>query len=304
MEDIRLFSPEDCQKEMVAQAEYAKLRLVCKQYNDIYSLQRPQTLSLFKDCSGESLCSLLKWLQGCKDSLQVLETTCRSPCFEAVLKAVASASSQLRIIDTDAISNNSVQLMAHCKLLTTCALSEPVVSPLDLSSLQVLPCLTKVVLQAGHFVNFHVLEHLTSLHLRWSSVESTHDCPCASKLQTLDLHYSGVELHHGGLSACQGLKSLHCVHSCVLSEQDADMLNSFSPETFQVPDNITTLTSLTKLTMQIPGTEELDVRCLYALKGLRDLSLLSTSLNAAIMCTLMENQTLVQNLTRLQLGLE
>ena len=281
-EDIRLFSTEDCQAVMRAQAEYIKLRLVCKQYNQIYNLQKHRSLSLFKDCAGDSLHSLLLWLQGCKNSLQMIETTCSSQCMESLLEATANSPCSLQIVDTDGINNRSVQLMAHCKLLTTCALSQPSVTPLNMLPLQALPCLSKLVLQAGNFINFQALAHLTSLHLRFSTVDSAEDCMCASKLQKLDLYHSRVEIHSGGVSACQGLKSLSSVESWVLSDKDANMLNtSFNPDTFQVPDSISVLTCLTQLATQVPAIaiEELDLRWLYSLKTLRDLNLLYTEVS-------------------------
>jgi hypothetical protein len=70
---------------------------------------------------------------------------------------------------------------------------------------------------------------------------------CVSKLQILELHYSGVEIHHGGLSAFHGLRSVSSVQSCMLSELDEDMLNSFSSDRFQIPVNTSALMRLTQL---------------------------------------------------------
>ena len=298
-DDICLFSAAGCQAAMEAQAEYMKLRLVCKQYNQIYNLQKPSTLSLFKHCDGDSLHSLLLWLQGCKTSLQVIETTCTSQCMESLLEAIANSPSSLQIVDTDGVSNRSVQLMAHCKLLTTCGLSEPSVTPLDVLPLQALPCLSSMVLQAGNFINFQPLAHLTSLRLRYSSVESAEDCMCASKLQKLDLYCSRIQIHHRGLSACQGLKALSCVEGRVPSEQDEDTLYT-SFDTFQVSENLSAVTCLTQLAMQVPAIGEPDMSWLYSLKTLRDLQLSSTGFEEGLICTLLSH-TLIQSLTNLQL---
>ncbi len=154
--------------------------------------------------------SLLQWLEGCKDSLQVIEAICIRGCVERLLEVVATSSCCFRIIDAGAVSNRSVQLMAQCRLLTTCGL---IVSPFEQLPRQALLCLSKLVLQAGKLINHHVLVHLTTLHLRWCSVESPEDSMCVSKRQMLELHHSGVQVHHCGLSAFCGLRSLSSVQS-------------------------------------------------------------------------------------------
>ena len=169
--------------------------------------------------------------------------------------------------------------------------------------LQALPYLSKLVLQAGNFINFQALAHLTSLRLRYSTVDSAEDCMCASKLQKLDLYHSRVEIHSGGLSACQGLKSLSSVESQVQSNKHENMLStSFNPDTFQVPDSISVLTCLTQLATQVPATAigKLDLRWLYSLKTLRDLNLLYTDVSLGLTYTSFTH-TMIQKIAKVQI---
>ncbi len=308
VKDIRMFSSEDCQAVMRAQAEYAQLRLVCKQYNNIY--EKPCSLSLFKDCAGDSLDSLLQWLEGCKESLQVIEAICSRECVERLLEVVTTSTCRLRILDVSAISNRSVQLMAQCRLLTACGLSCPIwdtASSFDLLPLQALPCLSKLVLQKGDFINLHVLAHLTTLHLNWCDVDCPEDSMCVSTLQILELQGSSVEMHHCGLSAFHGLRSLSSVHSGLLSDLYEDMLICSSAHRFQVPVNISALTCLTQLTMHVPGADQVDIHWLSKLKALRDLVLLLPSSNAALLAvtsSLLDSESTTHHLTRLQIVME
>ena len=206
IEDIRILSLEGCQTVMSAQAEYTRLRLVCSQYNEMYKLQKLRSLSLFKECEGESLCSLLAWLNHHTDSLQSLETTCGGASLDLILRAVAPC--PLKLVDIGNVGHATLQSVTNCHLLTSCAITIDV-PILDILPLQELPHLTNLFLQGGKFVNFQALMHLTSLYLLGARVESSSDSPCASKLSSLELHQASVaQLHHCGLSACQGLKSL------------------------------------------------------------------------------------------------
>ncbi len=113
--------------------KHFQLRLVCKQYH-----QKPCSLpaAVFRDCARELLESLLQWLEGCTDSLQVVDAICIRECMEGLLEIVATLTCTgiCRIIDTSAVSNRSVLLMAQCQLSTTCGLSDLSVSPFDLLS--------------------------------------------------------------------------------------------------------------------------------------------------------------------------
>ena len=202
--NVRILSLEDCQDVMLAQAEYARLRLVCSQCNEIYKLQKLRSLSLFKECEGEALCSLLAWLHCHRDSLQSLETTCGGASLDLILGAVAAC--PLKLIDVGNVEDATLQSVISCRLLTSCAITIDV-PILDIMPLQGLPRLTNLLLQGGRFVNFQVLVHLTSLYLLGARVESASDSPCASKLSNLELHHASIaQFHHCGLSACQGLK--------------------------------------------------------------------------------------------------
>ena len=309
IKDIRLLSLEECQDVMSAQAEYARLRLVCNQYNEMYNVQKPHSLSLFKDYTGESLGSLLAWLQRHKDSLHSLETTCSAASLDAILEACASSSSPLKLVDVGNVGYATLQSVTSFRLLTSCALT--IAGPiLDILPLQELPYLTKLLLQGGKFVNFQALLHLTSLKLLGARVEASSDSPCASKLSSLELHQASIALfHHRGLSACLGLKFLLCENSCMLADINTDRLVCI-PSTCLLPDSASVLTCLTKLSISTytPGVftddtadEDIDiaVTALSSFTALRELNVSCDDLN--LVTTLLNSQTCVQQLTRLQI---
>lgn len=63
--------------------KHFQLRLVCKQYHKkLFSLQA----AVFRDCAQELLESLLQWLEGCTDSLQVVEAICNQNAGKACLR--------------------------------------------------------------------------------------------------------------------------------------------------------------------------------------------------------------------------
>ena len=305
--DIRILSLEDCQDVMSAQAEYARLRLVCSQYNEMHKLQKPRSLSLFKKCEGESLCSLLLWLSRHKDSLQSLETTCGDASLDLILGAVASC--PLKLIDVGNVGDATLQSVTSCRLLTSCAITIDV-PILDILPLQGLPHLTNLLLQGGKFVNFQALVHLTSLYLLGARVESSSDSPCASRLSSLELHQASIaQFHHCGLSACQGLRSLFCENSCMLADVFTDRLLCI-PSTCLLPDNASLLTCLTKLTISTytPGVftehtadEDVDIHMttLSTITALRELKVSSDDVK--LVTTLLNSQACVQQLTRLQI---
>ena len=306
IDDIRILSLEGCQTVMSAQAEYTRLRLVCSQYNEMYKLQKLRSLSLFKECEGESLCSLLAWLNHHTDSLQSLETTCGGASLDLILRAVAPC--PLKLVDIGNVGHATLQSVTNCHLLTSCAITIDV-PILDILPLQELPHLTNLFLQGGKFVNFQALMHLTSLYLLGARVESSSDSPCASKLSSLELHQASVaQLHHCGLSACQGLKSLFCDNSCMLADNFADRLFCI-PGTCLLPDSASLLTCLTKLTISThtPGGVKHDadedmiirVATLSSITALCELMVSSDDVN--LVTTLLNSQTCVQHLTTLQI---
>ena len=305
--NVRILSLEDCQDVMLAQAEYARLRLVCSQCNEIYKLQKLRSLSLFKECEGEALCSLLAWLHCHRDSLQSLETTCGGASLEVILGAVAAC--PLKLIDVGNLEDATLQSVISCRLLTSCAITIDV-PILDIMPLQGLPHLTNLLLQGGRFVNFQVLVHLTSLYLLGARVESASDSPCASKLSNLELHRASIaQFHHCGLSACQGLKSLVCENSCMLADIATDRLCCI-PSTCLLPDSASLLTCLTKLTISTytlgastddTADDEVDIHLttLSSITALRELTVSSDDFS--LVTTLLNNQTCVQQLKSLQI---
>lgn len=130
---------------------------------------------------------------------------------------------------------------------------------------------------------------------------------CVSTLQTLELQSSAVHMHHCGLSAFHGLRSLSCVDSGLMSDVCEDMLICSSAHRLQIPVNISALTCLTQLAMHVPGADEVDIHWLSTLKALRDLVLSLPSSDAALLAktsSLMDSESTMRHLTRLQIVME
>lgn len=96
---------------------------------------------------------------------------------------------------------------------------------------------------------------------------------CFSKLQVLQLHYSDIEIHHCGLCLWQVYRAA-CYRSwmriCWILPAQTDL---------GFLSNISALTCLTQLTMQVPGADEVYMYWLNNMKALRGLVLLLPNKN-------------------------
>ena len=190
------------------QSEVHRLKLVCKQFREIYSSHPGIVQALYLNfITVRKLPSLLAWLQQNKSSLQTFRAELGGPLVEAVLEALVLRPSSLKSIGIGGISAISLSSLAVFTRLEMCAFWNPYSDVLDLTPLGSLPSLTHLVLQAGHFKDLHHLSGLTRLDCDRAAVSGVQRL--APTLQDLQLDGGYLEdIDTQGLSACPGLTKL------------------------------------------------------------------------------------------------
>ena len=207
---IRYRSWRDIEDDQHNQRQLHRLRLVCKQFNEIFAAQPlfVRRLSLREAFPSSSLPSLLTWLQQNKSCLEVFEANCSSHMADVFLSALTSSTSQLKLIDIGHASTAcSVQLLGSFSSLEMCALSSAE-GDLHLTPSQALPKLRSLWL-AGSFDGLASLRHLTHLRCYAATIDCSGSCNLMTALQHLDMKNTTLENSDDrGLSICQGLRKL------------------------------------------------------------------------------------------------
>lgn len=235
------------------------LQRVCKRFQSVYKEQPLLYSSLLLLSQPEVSRSsyLLKRLDRCRGGLQILAIACGSPWLEVVLTALQLQKSALRLADVWHANTASLYLLSTFQTLSECKLQAPDSEVVSLQALEVLPHLTTLTLEDGHFAHVHVFAQLTSLRLNYKAeVTCSQNCECVTSLLHLDVIRSQLKrFHTRGVSACCNLQTLKCIHgqvSAVSPEED------FQWDETRV--NIgSSLTALTALTMLEIGVHNLDV---------------------------------------------
>ncbi len=107
----------DIEDDQQNQRQLHQLRLVCKQFNEVFAAQPLflKRLSLPLAFPKSSLPSLVAWLQQSKDCLQIFEANCVSPTVDVVLGALTSITSQLKFINVAGV----LDCTGSCKFVRT-----------------------------------------------------------------------------------------------------------------------------------------------------------------------------------------
>ncbi len=234
----------DIEDDQQNQRRLHQLRLVCKQFNEVFAAQSLflKRLSLPKAFPISSLPSLLGWLQQSKDCLEVLEANCPSPTVDVVSGALTSIRSQLKLVSVwDASTACSMQLLGSFSSLETCTLSS-LRGSLNLTPLQALPKLRSLWL-AGDFDGLASLSHLTHIQCLAGFLDCTGSCKFGRTLQQLDVERTIFE--NFDISVCQGLRVLKLDLSRVIHHHSL-MYTSGPPIT---PVGLSLLTKLETLSL-------------------------------------------------------
>ena len=224
-----------------------RLRLVCKQFNEIFAAQPlfVRRLSLREAFPSSSLPSLLTWLQQNKSCLEVFEANCSSHMADVFLSALTSSTSQLKLIDIGHASTAcSVQLLGSFSSLEMCALSSAE-GVLHLTPSQALPKLRSLWL-AGSFDGLASLRHLTHLRCYAATIDCSGSCNLMTALQHLDMKNTTLENSDDrGLSICQGLRKLTLQKSKVIGAHSV----LYAADHSYTPVGMSLLTNLARLSL-------------------------------------------------------
>ena len=164
--------PQDTLDPQQHQREMPQLKLVCKQFRDIFASNSGlvQRLYLSVDFPDTSLPNLLDWMQQSKSSLQTFQSTCKSPVVEIVLTALLSSKSSITFVNIrHDISTWSIPIIASFTTLEKCCLNHSSDLHVHLAPLGVLKRLHSLTLQ-GQFMELHHLTVLTCLECIEASV--------------------------------------------------------------------------------------------------------------------------------------
>lgn len=214
----------DDPKARQQQRELQQLKLVCKQFSDIFISQPGliQGLHLHSKFPSSAVTSLLAWLRRSSGSVHVFTSSCDTSLMHTVLVGLMVSSPLLRIINISNTTSWSIQLAAAFTSLEKCALQCPACQPqyLDLTPLQGLPNLHHLYIQ-GESKQLHRLPSLTSLRCKDAEIMLTPNRSVdaeimmtpsrsiGSTLQCLVLEDSSLQgIHAQALQACTALTEL------------------------------------------------------------------------------------------------
>ena len=121
-----------------AQAEYYRLRLVCRKFDQVFRQQHQlcRGLAVPVPLSDQVLQSLKSWLQKHSSYVQNLAAYCGSPGLNSAIDLLAGPPSKLASIFLWGCSISALNKLTVFTSLTSCELVEPQVSVLNLTPLQ------------------------------------------------------------------------------------------------------------------------------------------------------------------------
>jgi len=262
------------EKARQQQRELHELKLVCKQFNDIFTSQPElvQGLHLHSNFPRNATITLLAWLRRSSGSVQTFTSSCDTSPMHAVMAGLI-ASSPLRVMDISNTTSWSIQLAAAFTSLEKCALQQKSgeVQYLHLTPLQGLPKLQHLHLQ-GHFRQLHRLPSLTALEFKAAEVA---DCNFGTMLQFLVLKDSSLQgVHAHAIRACTALTELVLSAARLL---DTAFGIHLTQDLVRIPDGMNLLTRLCKLTLSTGTYSCRNTANLESIAGITSLQDLSIS---------------------------
>ena len=272
-----------------AQAEYYRLRLVCRKFDQLFRHQGQlcRGLALPVCITDEMLQNLEAWLREHSSYVRNLAAYCGSPGLDAAIEFLAGSPPKLASVFLCDCSNSALNKLSVFTSLTTCELVEPQGSMLDLAPLQPLANLQKLILTEGLFTTTQLPPHLTNLTLSHASMTAAEQCSCVTSLKKLRLFESQlIGLHPDGIAACSAVELLTCVQGQIHAGMGHLRLDCSHDLPFNVPPGLSSLNRLKSLSLAIastgamlPGVGPLgepqyghDLSCLQGLTSLEELS--------------------------------
>ncbi len=284
---LRYDEPDSLYK---AQAKYYRLRLVCRKFDQLFRHQGQlcRGLALPACITDEMLQNLGSWLREHSSYVRNLAAYCGSPGLDAALEALAGPPPKLASVFLCNCSISALNKLAVFTSLTSCELVEPQGSTLDLTPLQPLANLQKLILTEGMFTSTLLPPHLTNLTLTHASMTAAEQCSCVTSLKKLRLFASHlIGLHPEGVAACSAVEMLTCVQGQIYAGIGHFSLDCTQDAPFKVPLGFSTLNNLKDLSLVIASTGAPlpfdaaqyghDLSCLQGLILLEKLCVRSTS---------------------------
>lgn len=228
------------------QAQVHQLKLVCKQFRDIYATHSGliQRMLLYQSFPARLTPSLLAWLQQNRSSVQTFRSTDESSLVDAVLSALVSTEQCIRLANLCNVSACSISLITSFMNLEKCGLGSKVhdCQWLDLTPLGLLPKLTHLALR-GLYSHLYHLTGLTRLDCFSAHIDKVNQM--TPSLQHLEVIGSYLNcMHYQGLSSCPALTHL-VLSNCIL--MDCVFTCHWNERMTTFPVNITMLTQLRTL---------------------------------------------------------
>lgn len=273
--NMGVLPPSLCFKE---QAEFYRLRLVCKAFNQAFLDYPHLSRGLILQHPLGSISSLMAWLQRYHGSVQTFAGF-ESPIVEVVLFSLLRRPSALRTVFLQPCKLPGCRLdlrcLQGCETLTTLEIAVLVDDILDLSKLSI-PHLQTMVLQNGYYHSAQLPEKLSSLTLAEATLVCQPADACATALKKLKLSDSRLEgLHTRGVVGCCALEGLTCLESLIvtnLNDAASDATDLCCTWPVQLPAKISALTNLTSLDVTVSTSSGLRLDAFYGCRSLHDLS--------------------------------
>lgn len=244
------------------QKRHRGLQLVCKVFRNVFIAYPVFSEAIaLAGARQTSLPSLLSWLGNHSSSVRTLASGASGAGgsawhLEMVLASLVAPAPALHTLIASGASPRAMAVLPVFTSLQQCDLTAPhhgTDALLDLSPLQALPSLETLKLQRGEFCNLHALPYLTLLRVAESSVESQQNTLFARSLRELCVVHSRIEgFHVSGVCACMVLDRLDILNSKIgaLQGHHNVAFDVRVNHSFQVPESMTSLTSLSSLSVQ------------------------------------------------------
>lgn len=271
------------------QAEYYRLRLVCRKFDQVFRQQGQLCRGLaLPSCLSDHPQKLDFWLRDHSSYVRNLAAYCGSPGLDAVMEALVGPPPKLASVFMCNCSISALNKLSVFTSLTTCELVQPEGSTQDLAPLQPLASLQKLTLTDGLFTTTQLPPHLTNLTLTSADVTVVEQCLCVTSLKKLRLFECQLNgLHPNGIAACSAIQELACVQGRIHAGMGHLWLDCSTDWPFTVPSGLSSLNKLRYLRLTIASTAAPlpfgaaqyghDLSCLQGLTMLEVLVVHSTS---------------------------
>ena len=250
------------------QADLHGLRLVCKEFNDVFKRNPDVMRLLYLSCnlSSQSLGGLLKWLRINTPSIQGLFADCCGGYCQQVLSELPSIG-LVATVNIDICDATKVLSLSRLTGLKYCILVSITSGPpaLDLKPLQSLTSLKRLSLDYGDFSIDQLPPNFAGLTLKAGAcLTAIQSCSWVTSLRNLEMFDGAVlNCHLQGFSACSVLTKLDCTDSSIMAEDPQKILDLAVGNNVSIPIGFSSLSLLVSLTMWIESNSEniLDLGC-------------------------------------------